>query len=90
MPTYDYECTHCGNALEVFQQINDKVLDKCPKCGKKLKRLIGSGGGIIFKGPGFYATDYRKKSGKEPEKVCPKTTAEGCKGCPQAPQAQSG
>ena len=83
MPTYDYECTHCGNAFEVFQQINDKVLEKCPKCNKKLKRLIGSGSGIIFKGSGFYATDYRKKSSSEPAKNCPKAN-EGCKGCPSA------
>ena len=83
MPTYDYECMHCGNAFEVFQQINDKVLEKCPKCNKKLKRLIGSGSGIIFKGSGFYATDYRKKDSNDPAKSCPKKN-EGCKGCPSA------
>jgi len=83
MPTYDYECTHCGNAFEVFQQMNDKVLEQCPKCKSKLKRLIGSGSGIIFKGSGFYATDYRKKGSSEPAKSCPKSN-EGCKGCPGA------
>ena len=82
MPTYDYECTKCGNAFEAFQQMNDKYLTKCPKCGAMLKRLIGSGSGIIFKGSGFYATDY-KKSGKDSSaadsgKTCPK---EGCHGC---------
>lgn len=76
MPTYDYECTHCGKQFEVFQNINDKPLNKCPKCSKKLKRLIGKGAGIIFKGSGFYATDYRKK----PEKTCPKAK-EGCNAC---------
>lgn len=78
MPTYDYECTKCGHHFEYFQNINDKHLDKCPKCKGKLKRLIGSGAGIIFKGSGFYATDYRK-SGKSPE-VKPKA---GCDSCPQ-------
>lgn len=75
MPTYDYECTACGNRFEAFQKINDKPLTSCPKCHKKVKRLIGSGSGIIFKGSGFYSTDYRKKSG--PKDTCPKD----CKGC---------
>ncbi len=61
MPTYEYECLHCGHTFEVFQKMTDKALNKCPKCNKKVKRLIGSGSGIIFKGSGFYATDYRKK-----------------------------
>lgn len=68
MPTYEYECTHCGNNFEVFQKMNEASLDKCPKCNHKLRRLIGSGGGIIFKGPGFYATDYRSKDYKKKEK----------------------
>ena len=81
MPTYDYECMSCGNVFEVFQNINDKRLDKCPKCGKKVKRLIGSGAGIIFKGSGFYATDYRKSSGSHSQAPsCPKAK-EGCNGC---------
>ena len=62
MPTYEYECPHCGHNFEVFQKITDKPIEDCPKCNKKVKRLIGSGSGIIFKGSGFYATDYRKKS----------------------------
>lgn len=62
MPTYDYLCEKCGHTLEVLQGINDKKLKKCPKCGEpKLVRQIGSGGGIIFKGTGFYETDYKKK-----------------------------
>jgi len=79
MPTYDYECTKCGHTFEAFQGMNDKLLTKCPKCGKKVKRLIGSGSGIIFKGAGFYATDYRKGSvhGHAPKNTCPK----GCGGC---------
>lgn len=87
MPTYEYECTHCSYTFEVFQRMTDSALkSKCPKCHKPLKRLIGSGAGIIFKGSGFYATDYRKKSpasGKNniPDKACPKAK-EGCQGCP--------
>ena len=83
MPTYEYECTQCGYHFEVFQKMTDKRLSKCPKCGKKVRRLIGSGAGIIFKGSGFYATDYRK-SGKTPasggSKACPQA-AKGCNGC---------
>ncbi len=62
MPTYEYECTKCGHTFEASQKMTDRPLSKCPKCEKKLRRLIGSGGGIIFKGSGFYQTDYKKKS----------------------------
>jgi len=65
MPTYGYSCQSCGLEFEQFQSIKDKSLRTCPSCGKKtLKRLIGVGGGIIFKGSGFYATDYRSDSYK--------------------------
>lgn len=65
MPTYDYECQACGHTLEVFQNISEEPLVKCPECGKKkLKRLFGAGAGIIFKGSGFYQTDYRSDSYK--------------------------
>lgn len=81
MPTYEYECTSCGNAFEVFQNISDKRLEKCPKCGQKVKRLIGKGSGIIFKGTGFYATDYRKSGPADKSApACPKSK-EGCDGC---------
>lgn len=80
MPTYDYECAHCGYRFELSQKMTAKPLDTCPKCHKKVKRLIGSGGGIIFKGSGFYATDYRKKT--KPG-ICPKAK-EGCDGCNQS------
>ena len=84
MPTYDYECTSCGHAFEVFQKISDRHLEKCPKCNKKVRRLIGSGAGIIFKGSGFYATDYRKGSKKDSSEAqgatCPKLK-EGCNAC---------
>jgi len=63
MPTYDYKCDSCGHRFEKFQSITAPVIRKCPACGKlKLRRLIGSGAGIIFKGSGFYQTDYRSES----------------------------
>lgn len=68
MPTYDYKCSDCGIEFEKFQSINSPKLTKCPDCGGKITRLIGTGAGIIFKGTGFYETDYRSKSYKEGEK----------------------
>ena len=60
MPTYEYVCDACEHAFEEFQMMSAKPLKKCPECGKnKLRRLIGTGAGIIFKGSGFYETDYR-------------------------------
>jgi putative FmdB family regulatory protein len=81
MPTYEYECTHCGHRFEASQKMTDPALTKCPKCTHKLKRLIGSGSGIIFKGNGFYATDYRKGSPSDSH-ACPKSKDGGCHGCP--------
>ena len=60
MPTYDYKCLDCGHDFEVFQRMRAKKIKKCPKCEGQVKRLIGSGGGIIFKGPGFYSTEHPK------------------------------
>ena len=60
MPTYEYECLNCGHHFEAFQRMSDKPIKTCPKCHNSVRRLIGTGGGIIFKGPGFYATDYRR------------------------------
>lgn len=66
MPTYDYECDACEHKFEHFQGINDPHLKKCPECKKnKLRRLIGSGAAIVFKGSGFYQTDYRSESYKQ-------------------------
>ena len=62
MPTYDYSCTTCSYCFEHFQPITAKPIKKCPKCGGSVKRLIGAGAGIIFKGSGFYETDYKRKS----------------------------
>jgi putative FmdB family regulatory protein len=60
MPTYEYECVKCQHTFEEFQKITDKPLTSCPKCSGKLRRLITGGAGIIFKGSGFYVTDYKK------------------------------
>ena len=66
MPTYDYECDACGHEFELFQGINEPLKKKCPECKKnKLRRLFGTGGAIMFKGSGFYQTDYRSESYKQ-------------------------
>ena len=63
MPTYDYRCDACGRQLEIFHSMAEAPKRKCPSCGKlKLKRLLGTGGWIIFRGSGFYTTDYRSAS----------------------------
>jgi putative FmdB family regulatory protein len=64
MPTYDYVCEPCKQAIELFHAISNKKRPKCPKCGKPMTRLISGGAGIIFKGSGFYETDYKKKEQK--------------------------
>ena len=77
MPTYEYVCKSCGNELELFQSMKDAPKRKCPKCGKNtLERKIGVGAAIIFKGSGFYQTDYRSEAYKksaEAEKPAAKT-----------------
>jgi putative FmdB family regulatory protein len=66
MPTYDYQCDACDHEFELFQSISDPVKRKCPKCGKqKLRRLFGTGAAVVFKGSGFYQTDYRSDSYKK-------------------------
>jgi putative FmdB family regulatory protein len=66
MPTYDYVCDACGHKFELFQSINDPVKRKCAECGRqKLRRLIGAGAAIMFKGSGFYQTDYRSENYKK-------------------------
>lgn len=91
MPTYDYRCHACDVEFELFQSMKDKPKKKCPECGKNaLERLIGLGAGVIFKGGGFYETDYRSdsyKKGAEAEKkassggdscACGKKTVNEC------------
>ena len=66
MPTYEYACDHCGHQFEQFQSISARPLKKCPACGRnRLQRLIGAGAGVIFRGSGFYQTDYRSESYKK-------------------------
>ena len=67
MPTYEYSCEACGLQFEKFQQMNDEPLTKCPECGGSVKRHIGKGTGIIFKGSGFHSTDY---GNRKPGKTC--------------------
>src|SRR5438270_4742733 len=70
MPTYEYECDACSHNFDEFQAMSDAALTKCPKCGKKkLRRVFGTGAAVIFKGSGFYQTDYRSESYKSAAKA---------------------
>ena len=91
MPTYEYQCKKCAHKFEAAQKITEKPLRKCPKCKGSLKRLISAGVGFIFKGSGFYATDYRSKEYKDRQKQeakdngssCPASgSTQTCKKCP--------
>ena len=78
MPTYDYQCNACGHTLEIFQGINDPVKKKCPECKKnKLERQFGTGAAIVFKGSGFYQTDYRSEGYKKAAKADKKSSEGG-------------
>lgn len=66
MPTYEYKCPKCGTEFEVFQKITAKPVAKCPKCGTKADRLLSGGAGLVFKGSGFYITDYKRAGEKKP------------------------
>ena len=88
MPTYDYECDACGHEFELFQSISEPLKRKCPECSKlKLRRLFGTGAAVVFKGSGFYETDYRsesykkgaEKAKKAKEKTSEKSTDKGKK-----------
>ena len=76
MPTYDYKCDNCQHEFEQFQSIKARPIRKCPECGKlSVQRLIGAGAGIIFKGSGFYQTDYRSEGYKKAAESEKKTTS---------------
>ncbi|MDR1144069.1 MAG: zinc ribbon domain-containing protein [Spirochaetaceae bacterium] len=99
MPTYEYECKSCGHNFEAFQSMTEEPLKECPRCGKEIRRLINGGGGIIFKGSGFYVTDKGKGGTKtaskpgdapassgEKSKEAPAGSA-ACASCPAAAAA---
>jgi putative FmdB family regulatory protein len=92
MPTYDYECPKCGHAFELVQSMRDAPITKCPKCKKAgVKRLVGGGAGLIFKGTGFYITDYKNKdsAAKEKRKADAKTASSpATPAAPAAPAAK--
>ncbi len=73
MPTYDYECGSCGHRFEVFQSMSDEPIKRCPECGKKVRRLIGGGLGVIFKGSGFYVTDNKRNGNGSADRQTAKT-----------------
>ncbi len=88
MPTYDYKCSACGHTFDELQSFSEPALTKCPKCKKnKLERLFGGGGAIIFKGGGFYETDYRRAGEKPPaDEAAPATESKDTKAdAPVAP-----
>ena len=68
MPTYEYKCLNCGHSFELFQSMSAEPVSKCYKCNGNLKRLIGTGAGAIFKGSGFYQTDYKNTTAKSDTK----------------------
>jgi len=98
MPTYEYECSSCQYLFEVFQNISEKPLTECPRCGGPVKRKISGGSGLLFKGKGFYVTDYRSENYKKkaaaenpersrgeekPKSEAPKEKGEGSKTRPE-------
>lgn len=89
MPTYEYECAKCGKTFDVFQSMKDAPLKACPdkKCKGKVKRLLGTGAGLIFKGSGFYTTDYRSEGYKQAAKK--ETSGSETKAASPAPAAET-
>ena len=94
MPTYEYACSKCGHKFKQFQSMRDEPLKKCPKCKKLgLKRLIGGGAGLIFKGSGFYITDYKNKgmasaAAAESKAPAPKAAESAPKAAPATPPSK--
>lgn len=90
MPTYDYRCNACGHEFELFQSMSEGVKKKCPACGKlKLERLIGTGSALIFKGSGFYETDYRSSDYTKAKEADKKAASES-KADPKKSEGKSG
>lgn len=88
MPTYEYRCEYCGHDFEAFQKMTDEPIKECPQCRGKVKKLISAGCGLIFKGSGFYSTDYKKCSSPKENKssACASKTCSAAKSgeCPAA------
>jgi len=86
MPTYEYECKKCGYRFEKFQKMTEPPVEVCPECKeKKVKRLISAGSGVIYKGPGFYTTEYRseeyKRKANEEKHAITSSSSSSCAGC---------
>lgn len=91
MPTYDYVCNACDHEFELFQSITANAKRKCPECGRlKLRRLIGPGAAIVFKGSGFYKTDYRSESYKNGAKAAKKSDSNGSAGAKKSDSKSGG
>lgn len=88
MPTYEYRCKKCGHEFEQFQSMTDEPLKKCSKCKGAVKRLISTGAGIIFKGSGFYETDYKGKGGKPDKDTSGNKKPDTCKKCDKCPSSK--
>jgi putative FmdB family regulatory protein len=86
MPTYEYKCEKCGRKFEIFQSIKDDPLKTCPKCKGKVKRLISTGAGFIFKGSGFYTTDYRSEGYKKKQKEEQPSSSKGIADADKTPK----
>lgn len=78
MPTYDYKCGECGHKFERLQRMSDAPVDRCPECGGAVKRLISGGAGLVFRGKGFYATDYRDNCCSDSKSDDKPSCAGGC------------
>lgn len=90
MPTYEYECERCGHVFEKFQSMTEEPVKRCPQCRGKVKRLIGTGAGIIFKGSGFYETDYRSEEYKRKAKSESEPSGGGGKAASEKAKSDSG
>lgn len=90
MPTYEYECEKCGHRFELFQSMKEEPKKRCPQCKGKLRRLIGTGAGIVFKGSGFYSTDYRSDAYKSDKKKDSSDAAPAPSDASKKPEGTSG